>query len=159
MKNSYVGRTFIKPSQDERTKSVNIKLNPVREEIEGKRVVMVDDSIVRSTTCRRIVAMLKEAGAKEVHVAISSPPFRHPCYFGTDIPSREELIATHYDVDGICRVIGADSLAYLDFDDLPSLLCGKPNTAFVTRAFRGTIRKTLWRKWTKRKNRKGKKYE
>lgn len=93
VKNSYIGRTFIKPSQKERMKSVRIKLNPIADKIKGKRVVIIDDSIVRGTTVDRIVTMLREAGAKEVHMRISSPPFMWPCYYGTDIPSRGELIA------------------------------------------------------------------
>lgn len=91
-KNSYIGRTFIKPSQKERMKSVRIKLNPIADKIKGKRVVIIDDSIVRGTTVDRIVTMLREAGAKEVHMRISSPPFMWPCYYGTDIPSRESLL-------------------------------------------------------------------
>ena len=93
IKNSYVGRTFIKPKQSARESSVKIKLNVLKEVVRGKRVVMVDDSIVRGTTSERIVKMLKNAGAKEVHVRISSPPFLYPCYFGTDVPSCDQLIA------------------------------------------------------------------
>ena len=92
-KNSYVGRTFIKPKQSQRESSVKIKLNVIEEVVRGKRIVMVDDSIVRGTTCANIIKMLKKAGAKEVHVRISSPPFLHPCYFGTDVPSNDQLIA------------------------------------------------------------------
>ena len=113
-KNSYVGRTFIKPKQSSRESSVRIKLNVLTEAVKGKRVIMIDDSIVRGTTSDRIVGMLREAGAKEVHVRISSPPFLHPCYFGTDIPSEDQLIAHNRSVDEICKIIGADSLAYLD---------------------------------------------
>ena len=114
VKNSYVGRTFIKPKQSSRESSVRIKLNVLTEAVKGKRVIMIDDSIVRGTTSDRIVGMLREAGAKEVHVRISSPPFLHPCYFGTDIPSEDQLIAHNRSVDEICKIIGADSLAYLD---------------------------------------------
>ncbi len=99
VKNSYIGRTFIKPSQKERMKSVKIKLNPIADKIKGKRVVIIDDSIVRGTTVDRIVTMLKEAGAKEVHMRISSPPFMWPCYYGTDIPSRGELIACNHTIE------------------------------------------------------------
>ena len=113
-KNRYVGRTFIKPKQSSRESSVRIKLNVLTEAVKGKRVIMIDDSIVRGTTSDRIVGMLREAGAKEVHVRISSPPFLHPCYFGTDIPSEDQLIAHNRSVDEICKIIGADSLAYLD---------------------------------------------
>ena len=101
VKNSYIGRTFIKPSQKERMKSVRIKLNPIADKIKGKRVVIIDDSIVRGTTVDRIVTMLREAGAKEVHMRISSPPFMWPCYYGTDIPSRGELIACNHTVEEI----------------------------------------------------------
>ena len=114
VKNSYVGRTFIKPKQSSRESSVRIKLNVLTEAVKGKRVIMIDDSIVRGTTSDRIVGMLREAGAQEVHVRISSPPFLHPCYFGTDIPSEDQLIAHNRSVDEICKIIGADSLAYLD---------------------------------------------
>lgn len=122
VKNNYVGRTFIKPSQDQRMDSVRIKLNPLRENIEGKRVVMIDDSIVRGTTCARIVHLLKDAGAKEVHVRISSPPFLYPCYFGTDVPTSKELAATGRSVAQICELIGADSLDYLSVDSLHLLI-------------------------------------
>ena len=115
IKNSYVGRTFIKPRQSQRETAVKIKLNPIKEAIEGKRVVIVDDSIVRGTTSLRIVNMLRAAGAKEVHVRISSPLFIHPCFFGTDIPSEEHLIATGRNVEQICEYINADSLRILRF--------------------------------------------
>ena len=114
VKNSYVGRTFIKPKQKNRESSVQIKLNPIREVVDGKRVIMIDDSIVRGTTSDRIVHMLREAGAKEVHMRVSSPPFLWPCYFGTDVPAREQLIAYNRTVEEIRQVIGADSLGYLD---------------------------------------------
>ena len=125
VKNSYVGRTFIKPKQSTRESSVRIKLNVLTEVVKGKRIVMIDDSIVRGTTCARIVSMLKAAGAKEVHVRISSPPFLHPCYFGTDVPSDEQLIAHNNTVDQICKIIGADSLAYLSIDRLSELIGGR----------------------------------
>lgn len=124
VKNSYVGRTFIKPKQTSRESSVRIKLNVLREAVDGKRIIMIDDSIVRGTTSDRIVGMLREAGAKEVHVRISSPPFKHPCYFGTDIPSEDQLIAHNRTVEDICKVIGADSLAYLDEDCLADMAHG-----------------------------------
>lgn len=124
MKNSYVGRTFIKPKQSARESSVKIKLNVMKEVVRGKRVVMVDDSIVRGTTSERIVRMLKAAGATEVHVRISSPPFLHPCYFGTDVPSCDQLIAHNNTVDEICNMIGADSLGYLDGERLHELIGG-----------------------------------
>ena len=127
MKNSYVGRTFIKPKQSARESSVKIKLNVLKEVVRGKRVVMVDDSIVRGTTSERIVRMLKAAGATEVHVRISSPPFLNPCYFGTDVPSCDQLIAYNNTVDEVCKKIGADSLGYLDGERLHELIGGDKN--------------------------------
>ena len=113
MKNAYVGRTFIKPKQKNRESSVQVKLNPIREAVEGKRVIMIDDSIVRGTTSDRIVRMLREAGAKEVHMRVSSPPFLWPCYFGTDVPARDQLIACGRSVEEVRSIIGSDTLAYL----------------------------------------------
>ena len=126
VKNAYVGRTFIKPKQKSRESSVQVKLNPIREAVEGKRVIMIDDSIVRGTTSDRIVSMLREAGATEVHVRISSPPFLWPCYFGTDIPEREQLIAYNRSINQICEVIGADSLGYLREERLSEMVQGLP---------------------------------
>lgn len=117
IKNRYIGRSFIQPNQNQREDAVKIKLNAIKENINGKRVIMIDDSIVRGTTCARIVNLLREAGAKEVHMRVSSPPFKHPCYFGTDVDSQENLIACKYDtVDEIAKVIGVDSLAYLSVE-------------------------------------------
>ncbi|MCI9492468.1 MAG: amidophosphoribosyltransferase [Lachnospiraceae bacterium] len=124
IKNCYVGRTFIKPGQSSRESSVKVKLNVLTEAVKGKRVVMIDDSIVRGTTSGRIVKMLREAGAKEVHVRISSPPFLWPCYFGTDIPEREQLVAYRHSVEEICQAIGADSLGYLDIGRLGEMAEG-----------------------------------
>lgn len=124
IKNSYVGRTFIKPKQSVRESAVRIKLNVLKEVVKGKRVVMVDDSIVRGTTSERIVRMLKNAGATEVHVRISSPPFLYPCYFGTDVPSCDQLIAHNNTVEEICAMLGADSLGYLDGARLSELIEG-----------------------------------
>lgn len=124
VKNSYVGRTFIKPKQALRESSVRIKLNVLSDVVKGKRVVMIDDSIVRGTTSERIVRMLKNAGATEVHVRISSPPFLHPCYFGTDVPSGDQLIAHNNTVERICEIIGADSLGYLSVDRLSEVIKG-----------------------------------
>lgn len=124
VKNGYIGRTFIKPKQSSRESSVRIKLNVLREAVEGKRIIMIDDSIVRGTTSDRIVHMLREAGAKEVHMRVSSPPFLWPCYFGTDIPEREQLIAYGRDVEEIRRIIGADSLAYLQIGRLEEMVEG-----------------------------------
>ena len=113
IRNHYVGRTFIEPKQNIRHFGVKIKLNPVREILEGKRVVVVDDSIVRGTTSRKIVSMVRSAGAREVHMRISSPPTISPCYYGIDTPTRKELIASSHSVDEICTYIRADSLGYL----------------------------------------------
>ncbi len=126
VKNSYVGRTFIKPKQSSRESSVQIKLNVLKEAVAGKRVIMIDDSIVRGTTSDRIVSMLREAGATEVHVRISSPPFLWPCYFGTDIPAREQLIAYNRTIDEIRQIIGADSLGYLGVERLEQMVDGLP---------------------------------
>ena len=123
IKNKYIGRSFIQPHQSQRENAVKIKLNAVRETVAGKRVIMIDDSIVRGTTSARIVRLLREAGAKEVHVRISSPPFVHSCYFGTDIDSEENLIAGKYGTtEEIARYIGADSLAYLPVHCLGELI-------------------------------------
>ena len=110
IKNKYIGRTFISPGQNERMDQVRIKLSPVKNVIEGKRVVLIDDSIVRGTTSKRIVKLLREAGAKEIHMRISAPPFLHPCYYGTDIDSEENLIACHHSMEEIAEIIGVDSL-------------------------------------------------
>ncbi len=126
VKNGYVGRTFIKPKQSSRESSVRVKLNVLKEAVNGKRIIMIDDSIVRGTTSDRIVSMLKEAGAKEVHVRISSPPFLWPCYFGTDIPEREQLIAYNRTVEEIRQVIGADTLGYLEINRLHEMVKGLP---------------------------------
>lgn len=126
VKNSYVGRTFIKPKQSSRESSVRVKLNVLRESVRGKRVIMIDDSIVRGTTSDRIVKMLREAGATEVHVRVGAPPFLWQCYFGTDIPAREQLIAYNRSVEEICRLIGADSLGYLRVERLPEMVEGLP---------------------------------
>lgn len=126
VKNSYVGRTFIKPKQSSRESAVRVKLNVLRSAVEGKRVIMIDDSIVRGTTSSLIVNQLREAGAKEVHLKVSAPPFLHPCYFGTDIPNEQQLIAHNRTVDEICKVIGADSLSYLRMDRLKELSNGLP---------------------------------
>ena len=122
IKNRYIGRSFIQPNQSQREDAVRIKLNVIKENIEGKRVIMIDDSIVRGTTCARIVNLLREAGAKEVHMRVSSPPFKHPCYFGTDVDSQENLIACKYNsVEEIAKVIGVDSLAYLSVESTHKL--------------------------------------
>ena len=124
VRNRYVGRSFILPTQTGRSRAVGLKLNPLRASIEGKRVILVDDSIVRGTTSARIIRSLREAGAKEIHMRISAPPFIAPCYFGTDIDSKDNLIANKYSVDEICEKIGADSLVYLDVDRLTEIKQG-----------------------------------
>ena len=117
-KNRYVGRTFIQPTQKQRLNAVRLKLNPVKSVVAGKSVVMVDDSIVRGTTSGKIVKLLKDAGAKEVHVCISSPPVTDPCYYGIDTSVRKELIASTHTEDEICQYIGADSLHYISLEGL-----------------------------------------
>ncbi len=124
VKNSYVGRTFIKPSQEQRQQAVKIKLNPISAVVNGKRVVIIDDSIVRGNTIANQVNMLRNAGATEVHVRISSPPFMHPCYYGTDVPDEDYLIACQHTIPEICDIIGADSLGYLEPGDLDEMLGG-----------------------------------
>ena len=125
IKNKYIGRTFISPEQNERLDKVRIKLSPVRKVIDGKRVILIDDSIVRGTTSKRIVKLLRDAGAKEIHMRISAPPFLYPCYYGTDIDSEENLIACHHSMDEIARIIGADSLGYLPIEKLSKLIDGE----------------------------------
>ncbi len=136
IKNKYIGRTFIQPSQSMRENSVRIKLNVLKSTVEGKRVVMVDDSIVRGTTSKRIVSLLRKAGAKEVHVRSSAPPFLWPCYFGTDVPSRDQLVMVGRTNDEVCDIIGADSLGFLSVESLvkiaPNAKCG-----FCTGCFTG----------------------
>ena len=122
VKNAYVGRTFIKPQQKNRESSGQVKLNASRESVAGKRIIMIDDSIVRGTTSDRIVRMLRDAGAKEVHMRVSSPPFLWPCYFGTDVPAREQLIAYNRSVEDISRLIGTDSLDYLRVERLSEIV-------------------------------------
>ena len=122
IKNKYIGRTFISPTQNERSDQVKIKLNPIKETVEGKKVVLVDDSIVRGTTSGRIVKLLRDAGAKEIHMMISSPPFTNPCYYGTDIDTRENLVACHHTVKEIAEMIGADTLGYLPVKALHELV-------------------------------------
>ena len=122
VKNSYIGRTFIKPDQNERNIAVKLKLNVLREVVKDKRIVLIDDSIVRGTTSKEIVSLLKDAGAKEVHIRISSPPFICPCYFGIDVPGKEELIAFNHNKKEVCKMLGADSLEYLKIERLKELV-------------------------------------
>lgn len=136
VKNGYIGRTFIRPTQAERERGVKIKLNPLTAAVKGKRIVMVDDSIVRGTTSARIVKMMRDAGAKEVHLRISSPPFIKPCYYGSDIGSENELIAAKISVEEIEKMSGADSLGYLDVNSLKDILhCD--GTGFCDACFTG----------------------
>lgn len=125
-KNSYVGRTFIKPTQKERESSVKIKLSVLESVVKGKRIVLVDDSIVRGTTISNLITMLRKAGATEVHVRISSPPFLYPCYFGTDVPSNKQLIASSHSTEEIRQQIGADSLGYMPIEELPNMVGDLP---------------------------------
>lgn len=118
VKNRYIGRTFIQPTQEMRENAVKIKLSPLKQNLEGKRVIMIDDSIVRGTTCKRIVEQVRKAGAKEVHVCITSPPVQYSCYFGIDTPYREFLIGAQKSIDEICEYLGADSLTYLSEEGL-----------------------------------------
>lgn len=134
VKNKYVGRSFILPDQLSRELAVSAKLNPIKATVEGKRIILIDDSIVRSTTSTRIIKMLRRAGASEVHMRISSPPFKYECHFGVDIDSRDNLVANHHDVDGICKLIGADSLEYLSLENLRAI---SPSTCFCTGCFTG----------------------
>ncbi|MBP8968194.1 MAG: amidophosphoribosyltransferase [Lachnospiraceae bacterium] len=121
VKNKYVGRSFIAPSQDQRTDTVRIKLSPVKSVLEGKRVVLIDDSIVRGTTSKRIISILRDAGAKEIHLRISSPPFRHPCFYGVDIDSEDKLIANHHTPEEIAALCGADSIGFLPINSLEEM--------------------------------------
>jgi amidophosphoribosyltransferase len=118
IKNRYIGRTFISPDQSMRSRGVQLKFNPITELLAGKRVVVVDDSIVRGTTTPRIVKLVRDAGATEVHVRITSPPIIHPCYLGVDMATHEELIAANFTIDEICEKIGADSLGFLSKEGL-----------------------------------------
>lgn len=136
LKNRYVGRTFIQPDQAQRETTVRIKLNAIKSSIEGKRIVMIDDSIVRGTTTRRIVQILKNAGAKEVHMRVSSPPVKYSCYFGIDTPSRQQLVASTHSVEEIRELIGVDSLGYLSIEGLLSTPVGA-NCGFCTSCFHG----------------------
>ena len=136
LKNKYIGRTFIQPTQEDRELKVRIKLNPISATVKGKRVVLVDDSIVRGTTAMRIVKLLRKAGASEVHMRSSAPPFKHPCYFGIDVDSEDNLIASKYSLEEIREKLGVDSLGYLSVDNAKKLAdntCG-----FCTACFDGS---------------------
>lgn len=137
IKNKYIGRTFIAPGQKAREDKVRIKLNVISETVRGKRVVLVDDSIVRGTTSARIVKLLRDAGATEVHMCSSAPPFLNPCYYGTDIDSKDGLIATNHTIDEICQIIGADSLSYLSLEHLGMLIGVKKGEGYCSACFDG----------------------
>lgn len=137
IKNKYIGRTFIAPGQESREDRVRIKLNPISDVVRGKRVVMIDDSIVRGTTSARIVKLLRDAGAKEIHMRVSAPPFKNPCYYGTDIDSRENLIACKYSVEETAKKIGVDSLGYLSVESVKQIAKGVHGTGYCTACFDG----------------------
>jgi amidophosphoribosyltransferase len=132
-----VGRTFIEPRQSIRSFGVKIKLNPVRELLTGKRVVLVDDSLVRGTTSRKIVQMVRSAGAAEVHMRISSPPTTHSCFYGIDTPSRDHLLAASRDREQIREFIGADSIGYLELEDLQAAMGDRDGQGFCYACFTG----------------------
>lgn len=136
IRNHYVGRTFIEPQQSIRNFGVKLKLNPVRRLIEGRRIVLVDDSIVRGTTSRKIVEMVRAAGAKEVHMRISSPPTRYSCFYGIDTPNKDELLANKMDMEEMCRAINADSLAFVSFEGMYRAV-GKPRDLHCDACFSG----------------------
>ena len=125
-KNSYIGRSFIKPTDEERRTAVHMKLSVLKGVVQGKKIVLIDDSIVRGTTMRQLIEMLREAGAEEVHVRISSPPFLYPCYYGTDVPTSQQLIASEHSDEEICRSVGADSLKYLRIEDFKTMVGDLP---------------------------------
>jgi amidophosphoribosyltransferase len=143
IRNHYVGRTFIEPEQRVRDFGVRLKLNPVRNLLEGKRVILIDDSIIRGTTSRKIVRMVRGAGAKEVHLRISCPPTISPCYYGVDTPSKRELIAAQKSVEEIRQFIEADSLAYLSLDGLLKSCKGEQSPAYCTACYTGEY-PTAW---------------
>jgi len=137
IKNKYIGRTFILPGQGNRENMVRIKLNPITDTVKGKRVVLIDDSIVRGTTCAHIVNLIREAGATEVHMRISSPPFLYPCYYGTDVSSKDMLIACNHSVEEIRRIIGVDSLGYLNVSSVKKIATVHEGISYCTACFDG----------------------
>jgi amidophosphoribosyltransferase len=142
IRSHYVGRTFIEPQQSIRHFGVRLKLNPVEPILRGKRVVVVDDSIVRGTTARKLVKMVRDAGAREVHLRISSPPTEWPCYYGIDTPTRRELIASSHSVLEIARYVTADSLGYLSIEGMLAAVSGTPSTPPIAAAPPGTPTET-----------------
>ena len=137
IKNKYIGRTFIAPGQKNREDKVRIKLNPIPDTVRGKRIVMIDDSIVRGTTSARIVKLLREAGASEIHMRVSAPPFLNPCYYGTDIDSRDNLIACKHSTEEIAEIIGVDSLGYLSIENVKQIAKGMNGCGYCTACFDG----------------------
>ena len=137
IKNRYIARTFIAPGQDSREDKVKIKLNPIAKVVEGKRIVVIDDSIVRGTTSARTIKLLRDAGAKEIHMRVSAPPFVNPCYYGTDIDSRDNLIACHHTVDESAKIISVDSLGYLSLESAYMLAGGADCKGFCAACFGG----------------------
>ena len=137
IKNKYIGRTFIDPGQNVREDKVRIKLNPIAETIKGKSVIMVDDSIVRGTTSARTVKLLREAGAKEIHLLSSAPPFLNPCYYGTDISSRKSLIACNHTFEEMAKIIGVESIGFLPLEDVFKLGEGGTCTGYCAACFDG----------------------
>jgi amidophosphoribosyltransferase len=136
VRNHYVGRSFIEPSQPIRDFGVKLKLNPIRGLLAGKKVVVVDDSLVRGTTCRKIVRMLRKAGATEIHLRIAAPPTTGPCFYGIDTPNKEELIASRNEVNEIGRFVGADSIGYLSIEGMHEAI-GSPQDAHCDACFSG----------------------
>ena len=137
VKNKYIGRTFIAPGQAQREKLVNIKLNVIEESVRGKRVVMIDDSIVRGTTSRNIVEKLRNAGAKEVHLMLTAPPFVDECYYGTDVSDKSQLIAANHTENEICTLIGCDSIGFLKMDRLHEMIGSEPSKGYCSACFGG----------------------
>ena len=137
IKNKYIGRTFIAPGQKNREDKVRIKLNPIPDTVRGKRIVIIDDSIVRGTTSARIVKLLREAGASEIHMRVSAPPFLNPCYYGTDIDSRDNLIACKHSTEEIAEIIGVDSLGYLSIENVKQIAKGMNGCGYCTACFDG----------------------
>jgi amidophosphoribosyltransferase len=158
-KNNYIGRTFIKPTQQQRQSSVKIKLNPLVSAVKGKRVVMIDDSIVRGTTMARIVSMIRAAGAAEVHIRFSSPPFMWPCYYGTDIPSREELVACNYTIEEIGKLCGADSIGFLPAEGLCEMLGSGCEGKYCHGCFTGEYPAEITKRNLKGKERSGQRFD
>jgi amidophosphoribosyltransferase len=151
IKNKYIGRTFIAPKQSMRETLVRIKLNPVSNTVKDKKIVLIDDSIVRGTTSKKIVKLLRDAGAKEIHMRLASPPFLHPCYYGTDIASRDDLIACNHSIEEIAKIIGVDSLAYLDIKHARRIACPDGNNDFCVACFDGKYPTPICEKNRKKK--------